>query len=80
MMDKLEEERIEGRLCEKGFLKERYDEKSGELVREFTDKGTASVRELLKDPKYREEARMFLEKKGLSKNQIDEILKNEISR
>ena len=41
-----------GVLCEDGFMKERYDFKSDELVRSFTPKGLDVIKDILKDPKY----------------------------
>lgn len=76
----LEQERIEGRLCEKGFLNERYDDSSGELVRTFTGKGISQIKKLLQDPEYREKAKKILREKGLSENQVNAILKNEAQR
>ena len=46
-------EHIEGRLCEKGFLKEKFDDGSDELVRTITSKGIETAKSLLKDPKYK---------------------------
>ena len=40
---------LEGRLCEKGLLKERYDESKKDLVREITPKGDEFVRTLFKE-------------------------------
>ena len=45
----MDEEIIEGRLCEKGLMKERYDEKVQDLVRTITPKGTEVVKDLLKN-------------------------------
>lgn len=44
-----------GVLCEKGFMKERYDERVDELVRTFTPHGIVVVKQILKDPKYQKE-------------------------
>lgn len=44
-----------GVLCEKGFMKERYDDKINELIRTFTPKGIDVVKDILKDPKYQKE-------------------------
>ena len=44
---------LDGKLCEKGFMKERYDEVSHELVRTFTEKGRNQVRKLLSEPEWR---------------------------
>jgi len=41
----LQEDWIEGRLCEKGFLKETFT--GGDLKREFTSKGLKEVKRLL---------------------------------
>ena len=41
-----------GVLCEKGFMKERYDNKVDDLVRTFTPKGIKVVKDILKDSKY----------------------------
>lgn len=40
---------IEGRLCEKGLLEERYDEEKDELVRKITPKGDKAIKELIKE-------------------------------
>jgi len=41
-----------GLLCNEGFMKERYDNLLNELVRTFTPKGIAVVKDILKDPNY----------------------------
>jgi hypothetical protein len=41
-----------GVLCNEGFMKEHYDARIDELIRTFTPKGTAVVKDILKDPKY----------------------------
>ena len=46
-------EHIEGRLCEKGFMKETFDENSDELVRNLTSQGKETAENLLKDPEYK---------------------------
>ena len=48
------EEHIEGVLCERGLMQERYDPSVDELVRNLTDEGRCTAQELLKDPKYRQ--------------------------
>lgn len=40
---------LEGRLCEKGLLKERYDENKEELVREITPKGDKFIKILVRE-------------------------------
>lgn len=52
-MISLEEEHKLGKLCEEGFLKERYDEEVGELVRTTTIKGIQKIKELLNDKEYK---------------------------
>ena len=42
-----------GVLCEEGFMKERYDERVNELIRTFTPKGIAVVKNILKDDNYK---------------------------
>ena len=49
-----------GVLCEKGFMKERYDDKVDDLVRTFTPKGIKVVRDILKDPKYQKDLMKIL--------------------
>ncbi len=44
---------VAGKLCEKGFMKEKYDEESGELVRKLTEKGKNRARELLSQHEWR---------------------------
>lgn len=44
----MDNELIEGRLCEKGLLKERYEESVQDLVRTITPKGKKVVKNLLK--------------------------------
>lgn len=41
-----------GVLCDKGYMKERYDKKVNDLVRTFTPKGISVVKNILKDPNY----------------------------
>ncbi len=47
------QELVEGRLCEKGYLKERYDESKDELVRDFTEEGLKEIGKMMFDPKWR---------------------------
>lgn len=44
---------LAGKLCEKGLMKERYDESSDKLVRKMTDEGKKFARVLLSTPKWR---------------------------
>ncbi len=46
-------EQIEGRLCEKGLMQERYDENVNDLVRTLTSEGRDTAQELLKNPEWR---------------------------
>jgi len=46
-------EHIEGRLCEKGFMKETFDEESDELVRNLTPIGKETAEKLLLDPEWK---------------------------
>jgi len=48
----MNEEILLGRLCEKGYLKERYDYEKEDLVKEFTSKGKEEVKKLLKKKEY----------------------------
>lgn len=48
----LKEDWMQGKLCEKGFLKEKYDENSKELIRKFTPKGIREIKEALKEIEY----------------------------
>ena len=64
-------EHIEGKLCEKGLLKETYDEKTDELVRTFTPLGRKVVEDLLKTPEYRR-AYLKMAKATLSKLPLEE--------
>ena len=47
-----------GVLCEKGFMKERYDNQVDELIRTFTPKGIDVVKDILKDKNYQ---RIFIQ-------------------
>jgi hypothetical protein len=61
------EEHIQGKLCEKGLMQERYDDKVNDLVRNLTPKGRNRAEELLKDPEWR---RAYLK---IAKIQIDKL-------
>ena len=50
-----QEEHIEGVLCEKGLLQERYDYESDDLVRTLTPLGEKKAKDLLKDPSMKKE-------------------------
>jgi len=63
-------ELIEGRLCEKGYLKERYDENKKDLVRTFTRKGIEEVRKMLKEPEWRKIAIILMKANGWSDAEI----------
>jgi hypothetical protein len=60
------EEHIEGRLCEKGLMKEVFDSKKDDLSRSLTLDGKLVAENLLKDPKWIKEF-LFLAKKEFSK-------------
>ena len=49
------EDHLEGRLCEQGLMKERFDLEKDDLVRELTEKGRDKAISLLKDPEYKRE-------------------------
>ena len=42
-----------GKLCEKGFMEERYDEESGELKRKLTEEGKKECVSLLAEVEWR---------------------------
>lgn len=44
------EEHLEGKLCEKGLMEERFDLEKNDLIRKLTLKGKLKSEELLKDP------------------------------
>ena len=49
----LHNEWLEGKLCEKGLMKERFDLEKDDLVRELTAEGKIKVRGLIKqDPSF----------------------------
>ncbi len=48
-MKSLYREFLEGRLCEKGLLKEKYDENKKDLIRKITPKGEKVVKTLFKE-------------------------------
>ena len=69
----LTEQWLEGKLCEKGFMKEEY--KSGELVKKITPKGFKQIKRLLETDN---ESRIFLLKYLLTypEDQRKKIVKN----
>ena len=68
------EEHIEGTLCGKGLMKERYDMEKDELVRTLTPKGRLASENLLKDPKY---LRAYLKLAHIQFSKYPENLKKE---
>ena len=78
----LRQEWIEGRLCEKGFLKESYDEQAQDLKRTFTHMGFNAVRTMLNDPNWRSMFKMMLLQKGIPEEAheslINKILEEEL--
>jgi len=62
---------IEGRLCEKGLMKERYDENVEDLVRTLTPSGESEVKRMLEDPKWRIVALAI--NKGFNDLQVTEL-------
>jgi len=72
MMDEI----IEGRLCEKGYLKEYYDESINDLRRVLTLKGLNEVYKLLKDPEWRKIAIMLMKENGWSEEEIVSFFMN----
>ena len=59
-------EHIEGTLCEKGLMKEKFDFETNELSRSLTPDGRLHVETLLKDPKWKK-AYLQLAKEKFSK-------------
>jgi len=51
----LMEEHIEGRLCEKGLMKEHYDFEKNDLVRNLTPEGKSVAKNILKSPEWKKE-------------------------
>ncbi len=47
------EEHIEGKLCEKGLMKETFDFEKDDLVRSLTPKGKLTAENLLKNTEWR---------------------------
>jgi len=47
------EEHIEGKLCERGLMKESFDSEKNDLVRSLTPEGKEVAKELLKDPEWK---------------------------
>jgi len=74
----MDEELIEGRLCEKGYLREYYDETKQDLVRVMTEKGVREARKLLKDPKWRRIAFFLMASQGWSETEIRKFLNGKI--
>jgi len=68
------EEHIEGKLCEKGLMKEHFDIEKDELVRKLTPKGRLASENLLKDPKY---LRAYLKLAHIQFSKYPEHLKKE---
>jgi len=66
-------ELIEGRLCEKGYLKERYDKKTGDLKRTLTIKGLNEIRRMLKEPEWRKIAVVMMKMRGWTDEDIAEF-------
>jgi hypothetical protein len=60
------EEHIEGMLCEKGLMNEKYDFKKDDLVRKLTPLGKKMCEDLLKEKKWQIEY-LELAKKKFSK-------------
>ena len=66
----MDREWIEGRLCEKGYLKERYDETKEDLVRTLTAKGINEVRKMLKEKEWKKIAIIMMLNQGWTKEEI----------
>jgi len=49
------EEHIEGTLCERGLMTERFDFEKNDLVRSLTEKGREQAKDLLKSPEWKKE-------------------------
>lgn len=56
---------LEGRLCERGLLKERYDENKKDLVRKITPKGEKVVKNLVKENPFAREIFLMAIKRTL---------------
>ncbi len=63
-------EQVIGILCKEGDMIERYDEKFQDLVRTFTNKGINKIKEILKNPEYKQifAQILYTETIGMSKN------------
>jgi len=70
----LHQEWVEGKLCEKGFLHERFDEKVNDHVRTFTPKGINQVRTMLEDPEWKGVFKAMLAKKGIPEDKHEELI------
>jgi len=70
----LQQEWIEGKLCEKGFLQERFDEKVNDHVRTFTQKGFNEIKKMLKDPEWKTIFKAMLAKRGIPEDKHEELI------
>ena len=70
----LQQEWIEGKLCEKGFLQERFDEKVNDHVRTFTQKGFNEIKKMLKDPNWKPVYKAMLSRKGIPESAQDKLI------
>jgi hypothetical protein len=74
-MNELEELHVKGTLAEKGYLKETYDNHSGDLKHELTALGKMELRDILKDPEMKKEfLRMALEEARKNPALADKII------
>jgi hypothetical protein len=65
----LQKELIEGRLCEKGYLKERYDYEKEDLVRTITSKGINEIKNMLKEGYWQKEFCKLIKEMNLTNEQ-----------
>ena len=61
---------LEGKLCEKGLMKEHFDLEKNDLVRNLTNSGKLTVIELLKDP-YWKKIYLLLAKESFKKYPLE---------
>lgn len=76
------QELIEGRLCEKGYLKERYDEEKKDLTRDFTEKGIQEIGKMMLDPKWRKVISEIIRKMPVSFSRKQEywVILNKVAK
>lgn len=71
----MNQEWMEGRLCEKGYMKEKFDNEKNDLVRSITDRGYNELRKMLLEKEWQKKFVMLVNSLKMPSEDKKEIVK-----